>query len=127
MGRGPPCLCNPNPRLARSPLSQEPAPRGRHTGTYIPEFQKLYVYGGYGGGGRTYKEIDAYDTETLTWAPLQTKGNPPAERFDHTASLAGQKLVIIGGRNNDGPVEQMCTLDTETSTWEVRSLHLPSI
>ena len=80
---------------------------------------KLLVYGGYGGDGRLYADIEAFHIGTLTWAPLPTKGALPAPRFDHSASLAGSKLVMAGGRNCEASIIDINVLDIETLTWEI--------
>ena len=43
----------------------------------------------------------------------------PKPRFDHSASLSGQKLIILGGRNNEATVDDINVLDTVTMTWEL--------
>jgi len=106
-----------------NPRSPPPAPRAHHTTTYVgDDVKKLLVFGGYGGGGRSWNEMEAFDITTLTWAPISCKGTLPTARFDHTATLAGDQLYIIGGRNNDGPIEQMAILDISTFTWSIPKL-----
>jgi len=79
------------------PRGTVPAPRSCHTTTYVESEDKLFVYGGYGGDGRLFPDVEAFHVSTLTWAPLPTKGAVPVSRFDHTASLAGNKLIICRG------------------------------
>lgn len=97
----------------------QPYPRAHHTATFLAEQRRLVIFGGYGGSGRLFSELDALDVDTLTWAPLPTKGAFPKPRFDHSASLAGTKLVILGGRNNEAAVDDVNVLDTTTMTWEL--------
>lgn len=101
------------------PRGTVPAPRSCHTTTYVEEMDKLLVYGGYGGDGRLFPDVEAFHVGTLTWAPLPTKGAMPVARFDHSTSLAGKKLVICGGRNCEAPVLDINVLDVETCTWEI--------
>ena len=77
------------------------------------------MYGGYGGNGKLYADVEAFDLATRKWAPLSTKGAPAPPRFDHTASLAGTKLIFCGGRNVEAPIVELNLLDIETMTWEV--------
>ena len=62
----------------------QPYPRGHHTATYIAMQNRIVIFGGYGGSGRLFSELDALDVGTLTWAPLPTKGALPKARFDHS-------------------------------------------
>jgi len=103
------------------PRGTVPAPRSCHTTTYVESEDKLFVYGGYGGDGRLFPDVEAFHVSTLTWAPLPTKGAVPVSRFDHTASLAGNKLIICGGRNNEAPVLDINVLDIQTMTWGILS------
>ena len=47
----------------------QPYPRAHHTATFISDQRRLMIFGGYGGSGRLFSELDALDVDTLTWAP----------------------------------------------------------
>ena len=45
---------------------------------------------------------------------LETTGQAPKPRYDHAASLAGEKLVVFGGRDLVTSVEEMNVLNMKT-------------
>ena len=96
---------------------QHAAPRAHHTATFLD--RKLVIFGGYGGSGRLFSEVEALDVDQLQWSVLATKGQTPKPRFDHTASLAGTKLIVFGGRDNVMEIDDINILETETMTWQL--------
>jgi len=96
---------------------QMAAPRAHHSATFLD--RKLVIFGGYGGSGRLFGDLEALDVDQLQWSVLATKGQAPKARFDHTASLAGTKLVVFGGRDNQQEINDVNILDTTTMTWDL--------
>ena len=91
---------------------QRPSPRAHHSANLWKEH--LVVFGGYGGHGqrRTYfndvhlLNLQGGEDGALEWVQVQTGGNPPAPRGNHTASVmavpasSGPKmLMVMGGRD----------------------------
>lgn len=50
--------------------------------------------------------------ETFHWKKVQTSGQAPTSRRAHTAVLAGTKLYIFGGVNNNFALNDTYVLDT---------------
>jgi N-acetylneuraminic acid mutarotase len=74
-----------------------PPPRERHTCSLIGK--KIYIFGGYNRSSDLYyNTLYMFDTETLTYARLEPRGEPPERRCGHTASIIDGRIWIFGGR-----------------------------
>ena len=104
---------------------QQPAPRAHHSATFVKEANGIVIFGGYGGAGKVLGECQVLDMESLGWRVLETKGTPPKPRYDHTASLLGEKLVVFGGRDLTQSIEEVSVLDVTTMAWEVLKVENP--
>lgn len=38
----------------------------------------------------------------MTWSQPGVHGKPPPERCGHTATIVGDRLIILGGNNSNG-------------------------
>ena len=98
---------------------QLPAPRAHHTAACL--HGRLVIFGGYGGNGKVFGELLAFDPGTLMWSPTATGGAQPRARFDHTMSVAGDSssghMVLVGGRDVRGPIDDVCVLDIAHNVW----------
>jgi hypothetical protein len=72
-------------------LSAIPAPRSGHT---IVGSNKIIMFGGLSESGSMN---DTYIFQNETWSLLQTQGNGPSPRSEHSASLIGNFMVVVGG------------------------------
>eukprot|EP00638_Chattonella_subsalsa_P008261 CAMPEP_0117740486 /NCGR_PEP_ID=MMETSP0947-20121206/4371_1 /TAXON_ID=44440 /ORGANISM="Chattonella subsalsa, Strain CCMP2191" /LENGTH=368 /DNA_ID=CAMNT_0005556611 /DNA_START=2084 /DNA_END=3187 /DNA_ORIENTATION=- len=80
----------------------------------------IYFFGGSTGhsySNDTYK----FHLPTQTWEKLTTNGATPSQRYQHTATLVGNSMLIIGG-GNFKPVSQdsglqISRLNLETLEW----------
>jgi len=75
-----------------------------HTVTYHQG--KLYIFGGY-DGRRNHQTLVTFDVEKKVWCyipPSQIEGDIPSGRNGHTATLAKDKIFIIGGWLGSGPL-----------------------
>ncbi|UCH13069.1 MAG: hypothetical protein JSV22_08105, partial [Bacteroidales bacterium] len=81
---------------------------------------KIYAIGGaqqiFGNPTPTTTSIDAYDPEQDSWTHIT---DMPVSRYDHTASLVGSKIYIIGGYDDPytQPFSQVDIYDLATDTW----------
>lgn len=89
-----------------------PHPRSHHTATLV-EFdeeedgdaeKKVFIIGGYGGHGSSRDfsmDVHAFDLDHWTWSAItRIKGPAPKPRGDHTVSVAGNLLILSGGRGS---------------------------
>lgn len=105
-----------------------PEPRAHFTATRFGE--RVFVFGGYGGGGEVYGDLwvlhlggGAFRWENVT---DQLQGDGPSPRFDHAAfvfpvtpnSNTFDKLMVMGGRDVSQVLADTHLLDLGTLTWE---------
>lgn len=72
-----------------------------HSVTYFDNH--LYCFGGY-DGRRNHTSLVIYSIREQRWMSGQASGNVPPGRNGHTATLADEKIVIIGGWLGSGPL-----------------------
>ncbi len=81
---------------------------------------KIHAIGGaqkvYGTPTLTTKSIEVYDPEQDSWTQLT---DMPVSRYDHTASIVGSKIYIIGGYDDPfaQPFSRVDIYDLATETW----------
>ena len=97
-----------------------PSARGGHTCIFSEN--KLVLFGGHffsSDGSFTYlNDTHVLDLETSTWRAVKCRGQIPAGRYNHGASLMGNRLFVYGGRGAKGTVfNDMYFLDLEDWTW----------
>ena len=71
-----------------------PEARHMHSVVYVPQQQKVYIFGGYSTRGNILSDGGILDLNTLVWSPL---ANNSEGRILHSAVWAGDKLIIFGG------------------------------
>lgn len=71
------------------------------------------------GSGYTYlNDSHVLDLNASRWIKPKVSGTPPAPRYAHSAVLAGQRVVIFGGRGENNQVfRDLHALDPVTMTW----------
>ena len=74
-----------------------PSPRRRHTAVFFKALNRMVVWGGYGPGSSPLDDGGVFDTSgTGTWVDTGVpKG--PSPSVDHTAVVAGSRMIIWGG------------------------------
>jgi N-acetylneuraminic acid mutarotase len=94
-------LFNPasNTWTAAAPMSTT---RQQHTATVLQSGQLLVTGGNYGSGyagllQNVFNSAELYDSTTNTWTFAGTMSSP---RYQHTASLLGNGMVLVAGGNN---------------------------
>jgi len=76
-----------------------PSPCYGHTATYIGN-DKILFFGG--KGYKVLNQINILDTKTMTWKQYAYAGNTLKERWGHSATLHDSRLLLYGGRNDEG-------------------------
>eukprot|EP00163_Fabomonas_tropica_P016273 TRINITY_DN2925_c0_g1_i1.p1 TRINITY_DN2925_c0_g1~~TRINITY_DN2925_c0_g1_i1.p1 ORF type:complete len:4072 (-),score=1488.94 TRINITY_DN2925_c0_g1_i1:296-12511(-) len=105
-----------------------PPARARHTATYSPEKNCLYVFGGYRKTTRRMNDIFELNLDTWVWSQPNSTGAPPSPRYGHEAVLLGDKLMILGGLGGDitnTTLADVGFLDLNTMEWEDTEHRLP--
>lgn len=98
-----------------------PDPREGHGAALIG--RRLFIFGGCGKSMNNASEVyynDLYilDTETLVWQRSTASGSTPAPRDSHTCSSWMNKIIVIGGEDqNDYYLSDVHELDTDTLVW----------
>ncbi|KAK7411323.1 hypothetical protein VNO78_02756 [Psophocarpus tetragonolobus] len=94
-------------------------PREGHASVLVGK--QLYVFGGCGRSADNINEVyynDLYvlSTETFVWKRVITSSSPPSPRDSHTCSSWGNKIIVIGGEDeNDSYLADVHILDTGQS------------
>ena len=58
------------------------------------------------------------DVNENKWKKPKISGTPPAPRYNHSAILAGNRIIIFGGKGKKGMVfRDLHALDPLTLTW----------
>ena len=96
----------------------EPGPCNMHSADYIASRNEIYVFRG--GDGQDYlNDLHALHTSTLTWRMVETKGEQPQQRANHSSAYLSdtEELILMGGWNGRERLNDVYILDTTTSTW----------
>lgn len=106
--------------------SDGPPPRGRYAVAHDVAGARMFIHGGRyrastSGTYTLYDDTWAFDLATDTWSQIDAVG--PSPRTNHTAVVAGTKLLVFGGNaSNNGlaftPLDDLWVLDLETETWD---------
>mmetsp|Transcript_8640 Transcript_8640/g.14792 ORF Transcript_8640/g.14792 Transcript_8640/m.14792 type:complete len:517 (-) Transcript_8640:83-1633(-) len=78
----------------------------------------LYVFGGYGGGGRL-DDICRFDFPSRCWTSVEVQGTVPAGRENNGGVVHGNKMYIFGGYSGFTWLNDFLSFSFETSTWQV--------
>lgn len=79
---------------------------------------KLIMFGGEDKNRRLLNDVNVLDLETMIWNVAETTRTPPAPRFDHTATVHGDRyLQIFGGCSHSTFFNDLHVLDLETLEW----------
>lgn len=57
------------------------------------------------------------NVNTNRWSKNKISGTPPAPRYQHSAILAGSRIIIFGGRGEKTVFRDLHALDPQTLTW----------
>lgn len=95
-----------------------PGPCNMHSADYVPSKREVYLFRG--GNGREYlNDLHALHVDTLTWREVETFGQRPQRRANHSAAFLEEtnELFVFGGWNGDTRLNDLHILDIDTSTW----------
>ena len=112
-----------------------PSARGRHAVAYDPGRNWMLVHGGRhrvdtSGVYTLFDDTWALDLATDTWVQVAA-GGPPA-RSNHTAVVAGDRMIVFGGNTSTNglqfsPLDDLWALDLNRGTWtELQTVDGPS-
>eukprot|EP01126_Amoeba_proteus_P008291 TRINITY_DN1305_c0_g1_i7.p1 TRINITY_DN1305_c0_g1~~TRINITY_DN1305_c0_g1_i7.p1 ORF type:complete len:375 (-),score=79.34 TRINITY_DN1305_c0_g1_i7:165-1289(-) len=74
-----------------------PSPRERHTASLLGK--RIHIFGGYQRKSDLYFDnMSVFDTETLTYIPIECRGNIPEKRCGHSSFVVDNRIWIFGGR-----------------------------
>ncbi|KAF9605346.1 hypothetical protein IFM89_016481 [Coptis chinensis] len=59
-----------------------------------------------------------------SWMVLSTAGDKPIARFNHAATVIGDKMVVVGGESGHGLLDDVQVLNFEKFTWTTASSKL---
>ncbi|KAL5701106.1 hypothetical protein ACHQM5_026481 [Ranunculus cassubicifolius] len=59
-----------------------------------------------------------------SWMVLSTAGDKPAPRFNHSATVIGDKMVVVGGESGQGLLDDVQVLNFEKFKWTTASSKL---
>ncbi|PIA61600.1 hypothetical protein AQUCO_00300841v1 [Aquilegia coerulea] len=59
-----------------------------------------------------------------SWMVLSTAGDIPTPRFNHAATVIGNKMVVVGGETGQGLLDDVQVLDFEKFSWTTASSKL---
>ncbi|KAJ7186295.1 hypothetical protein GGX14DRAFT_618506 [Mycena pura] len=94
-----------------------PPPRRAHTAVLYKG--KIWVFGG--GNGMTALNdvwtLDVSNTGKMRWDEVQTTGRKPSHRGYHSANLAGNIMIIVGGSDGKDCFNDMWCLNLDTLRW----------
>ncbi|EGC34101.1 hypothetical protein DICPUDRAFT_94884 [Dictyostelium purpureum] len=72
-------------------------PSARYGHTFTRYGNKFLLFGG-NDGEQCLNDLHSLDPETMSWSSITSaKGTPPIERFGHTSTILGEKLIVFGG------------------------------
>jgi hypothetical protein len=95
--------------------SAPPCPRAAHSAAVIGS--TLFIFAG-NDGKQLFNDLHCLHLPTLTWSSPQQHGHVPSPRAGHTMNvLPGERLIVFGGGNANGPTNDLHILDTLGMTW----------
>jgi hypothetical protein len=93
-----------------------PGPCNMHSADYLPCMSAVYVFRG--GNGREYlHDLHALDVNSHVWTEVETTGEPPQMRANHSSAVLGRELFIFGGWNGKERLNDLNILDAVSGAW----------
>jgi len=100
-------------------------PKRRHGHSLVTVEGKVIVFGGM-AGQTFYNDLSYYDVQSKTWTTVKTsKKNWPSERAAHGAVVIGSSVVVFGGMNSGGALNDLWILDTNNWKWQEYQIQGP--
>ncbi|KAK9155721.1 hypothetical protein Sjap_003201 [Stephania japonica] len=101
--------------LEAANFESSPSPRMGHTSSVVGAL--VFVIGGRGAPLKILNDVWMLDVDKNEWRLLECAGSVFPPRHRHAAAVAGSKIFIFGGLNNETIFASMHVLDTENSRW----------
>ncbi|KAL9651198.1 hypothetical protein ABK040_008269 [Willaertia magna] len=96
-------------------VESKPSPRFGHSATLL-EPSYMIVFGGKGGDNLYFNDLYLFNTESLEWSQVEIE-NAPMPRAYHTMTQCKDNLILFGGLNEKGSLNDLHILNIERSTW----------
>ena len=96
-------------------------PDSRYCHSSVVAGDDMIVFGGYSSGGVTAPVLWRLDLLTGVWSSIVTTGQAPRARFGQTASLIGNRMVLLGGMSNFPHGESLSdcfVFNVDTKEWQ---------
>ena len=95
-----------------------PSPRSGHSVVVAADGRRVFVFGG-ATTGKLFNDIYILDLKSRTWTPLLPKvtGTPPKPRYNASAVLNGNKIVLHGGASQFGGLSDVWVFDLTELLW----------
>lgn len=105
-------------------------PTARASHSAVEYGGKMWIFGG-ARAGKVFNELHsltlngAEGTEPFTWQFVEDGMQPPP-RYDHSAAVVGDTMVVYGGRNTTHQfINEVWVFDFTTMLWSLRELSMP--
>ncbi|WWC85441.1 uncharacterized protein L201_000304 [Kwoniella dendrophila CBS 6074] len=93
-----------------------------HSGTLVGE--RIWVIGGVDKSS-CWRGVAWFDTESLLWSTIETRGEQFPPLRAHTTTLVGEKLFIFGGGDGPSYSNEVWILDTTTHRFSRPTIGTP--
>jgi N-acetylneuraminic acid mutarotase len=101
-----------------TPTTQANAPEPRHFHTAIWNGSVMIVWGGRSDGlTEAFNTGGRYNPATDSWSPTNVADAPPP-RYDHTAVLAGNRMIVWGGNDGTQDFKNGRRYNPNNDTWQ---------
>ena len=89
--------------------------RVSHTAVWTGK--QMIVWGGRGDDEEFFGDGAIYDLNKDTWLPLAADKAAPSQRELHTATWTGKEMIVFGGQNADGMLDDGAIYSPKTGRW----------
>jgi N-acetylneuraminic acid mutarotase len=94
-----------------------PSPCYGHTANYIGN-DKILFFGG--KGYKVLNQLNILDIRSMTWKQYAFAGNTLKERWGHSATFHDTRILIYGGRNDEGYFNTIDTINYTAQLIELK-------
>lgn len=92
-----------------------PAARYGHSACIIGS--RMFIFGGKGEKGQTFKDVAFLDLLEWIWIPVSTLSEGPSPRMMHATEVVGRKIVIHGGWDGSEAFNDLWIFNTDSFAW----------
>ena len=91
-------------------------PEGRRGHSACVLGKIMFIHGGWTQHCSFTDDIYKFDTSTMLWSVINTRGTPPPASYCHSATMIGTKMFVFGGYGGQF-YNTIRVFDTETNSW----------